>query len=119
MHFLRRSLAKLFQNGNEGGEGGVVLPLSTAKEPRWGSSEETVCAQLCAYGVLTITRVCAAAGLPNRHSSSAYAPNDATAVFSSSNTSKTVYSLVICMRSWTRLVRFISFRAPPRFFTEV
>ena len=39
--------------------------------------------------------------------------NDLTAPASSSFTSKTVYSLVICSRSWTFLVRFSSLSSPP------
>src|SRR5580704_15598338 len=42
-----------------------------------------------------------------------------TAEASSSNTSKTVYSLVICNRSFTRLVKLSSLSCPPWFVTVV
>ncbi len=44
---------------------------------------------------------------------------DFTAAASSSFTSKTVYSFVICSRSFTFFVRFSSFSSPPWFFVVV
>src|SRR5689334_11509231 len=50
---------------------------------------------------------------PRSHKNNVYLENALTADASSSFTSNTVYSLVICSRSCTFLVRFSSFSSPP------